>query len=126
MSASGSSPLLRLRKWIRRRARIARLEDEIAALIPDYLANRRADVRSLRIALAGEDYALIATLGHRMKGSGASFGLPRVSRIGQRLEEAGNYEDEAKARKATEELDRLVDSLVQPTSASSSASTRSR
>lgn len=126
MSVSGTSPLVRLRRWIRRRARIARLEDEIAALIPDYLANRRSDVRSLRIALAGEDYATIATLGHRMKGSGASFGLPRVSKIGQKLEEAGHHEDEAKARKAVDDLDRLIDSLVQPTSASSSASTRSR
>jgi HPt (histidine-containing phosphotransfer) domain-containing protein len=126
MTASGISPIVRLRKWMRRRARIARLEDEIAALIPDYLANRRADVRSLRIALAAEEYATIATLGHRMKGSGASFGLPRVSKIGQRLEDAGHHEDEAKARKAIEELDKLVESLDQPTSASSSASTRSR
>jgi HPt (histidine-containing phosphotransfer) domain-containing protein len=110
-----TSPIAKLRKWIHRRARLARLEDEIAALIPDYLANRRADVRSLRIALAAEDFATVATLGHRMKGSGASFGLPRVSKLGQRLEDAGQHENESKARKATEELDRLIDSLAQPT-----------
>lgn len=110
-----TSPIVKLRKWLQRRARLARLEDEIAALIPDYLANRRADVRSLRIALAAEDFATVATLGHRMKGSGASFGLPRVSRLGQRLEDAGQHENESKARKATEELDRLIDSLTQPT-----------
>ena len=121
-----TSPIVKLRKWIQRRARLARLEDEIAALIPDYLANRRADVRSLRIALAAEDFATVTTLGHRMKGSGASFGLPRVSKLGQRLEDAGQHENEGKARKATEELDRLIDSLAQPTSAPSSASTRSR
>jgi HPt (histidine-containing phosphotransfer) domain-containing protein len=109
-----ASPIGKLRKWIRRRARLARLEDEIAALIPDYLANRRADVRSLRIALAADDFATVATLGHRMKGSGASFGLPRVSKLGQRLEEAGQQEDEGRARKATEELDRLIDSLTPP------------
>ena len=107
-----TSPIGKLRKWIQRRARLARLEDEIAALIPDYLANRRADVRSLRSALAAEDFATVATLGHRMKGSGASFGLPRVSELGQRLEEAGHQEDEGQARKATEDLDRLIDSLV--------------
>ena len=126
MSASGSSPFVRLRNWIERRARLARLEDEIAALVPDYLANRRADVRALRIALAAQDFATIATLGHRMKGSGASFGLPRMSRIGERLEDAGPREDERRARKATDELERLVDSLAQPTSVPSSAGTRSR
>jgi len=126
LSASGSSRFVRLRRWIERRARLARLEDEIAALVPDYLANRRADVRALRIALAAPLHAVAERRDGGEVLSGASFGLPHVSRIGQRLEEAGQREDEARARKATDELDRLVGSLAQPTSVPSSAGTRSR
>jgi len=70
--------------------------DDIAALVPGYLENRRRDLALLQEALGRADLETAARIGHRVKGSGASYGLPRLGRIGAQLESfarAGRIED---------------------------------
>ena len=91
------------------------LDPEIADLLPAYLERRAEDVEALHSALAAHDYKSVRTLGHRMKGSGASYGLPRVSEIGAALEIAGKCGDQCGAEGAVLELARLVASLARAT-----------
>jgi len=55
------------------------IEEESIDLIPRYLENRWADVRTLEGALEGGDLGTFRTLGHSMKGSGGGYGLDQVT-----------------------------------------------
>jgi len=83
--------------------------DVLASLLPGYLENRRADVAALRDALGREDLDRTRRLGHRMKGSGAAYGVAEVSRIGADLEKASCDGDTRGVARAIDELARLLD-----------------
>src|SRR5450755_1930645 len=57
-------------------------------LIPEYLANRQADLLALAEAISQHEWQTIRVIGHGMKGSGAGYGFPTLSDIGANLENA--------------------------------------
>jgi signal transduction histidine kinase/ligand-binding sensor domain-containing protein/DNA-binding NarL/FixJ family response regulator len=61
---------------------------ELAPLVPEYLETTREQLASAVSALGSGDFEPLRRLGHNLKGSGGSFGLAEVSRLGSRLEEA--------------------------------------
>jgi len=69
---------------IERRAALVGLEPE---LLVAYIANRQADLAQLGSASTKHDFETIRRLGHRMKGSGGSYGLTDISHIGAQLEQ---------------------------------------
>ena len=73
-------------------------ESRIRALAPEYLNHRRQDVRTIRSALDQSDFEAIGVLGHKMSGTGAGYGFPRISEIGAALEFAARSKDEAAIR----------------------------
>ena len=64
------------------------LEAELAKLVPDYVAARRLELPLLRALLADRRFDDIGRIAHRMKGTGATYGLPEVTRLGAALESA--------------------------------------
>ncbi len=64
------------------------LDGNLRALLPQYVANRDADFARIQLALRAGDLSVIEDIGHRMKGSGCSYGLPWISEIGARIETA--------------------------------------
>lgn len=93
------------------------LDPEVADLVPEYLERRAADAAALRRAIDAGEFERVRTLGHRMKGSGSSYGLPEVTSLGRALEAAGRARDPKAARRARGELERLVASLRSSTRA---------
>jgi CheY-like chemotaxis protein len=85
--------------WVAETARterqnpLARPDEDIAPLLPAFLANRREELLTLYEAAGANDYKRIHALGHRMKGTGRSYGLDGVSEIGASLEDAARRED---------------------------------
>jgi HPt (histidine-containing phosphotransfer) domain-containing protein len=65
----------------------------VLPLVPDYLKNRAADVQKLEAALAARDFAVLRKTGHNIRGSAGAYGLPPLSDIGARLEEAAVRQD---------------------------------
>lgn len=59
---------------------------ELRALYRKSLADKMAEFAE---AVAAKDFKTIVRLGHQMKGSGCSYGLPDISDLGTRMEEAG-------------------------------------
>jgi signal transduction histidine kinase/BarA-like signal transduction histidine kinase len=70
------------------------LPPEILALVPQYLEGRIQDLQRLADALAGRDYATIGVIGHKMKGTGASFGFPELTEAGALIESAAKNRDD--------------------------------
>jgi HPt (histidine-containing phosphotransfer) domain-containing protein len=62
-------------------------------IMPAYLAWRREEVPELLALLAASDFERLAKLSHNIKGTGTSYGLPDLSRIGADLELAAKQCD---------------------------------
>lgn len=63
-------------------------EDLPYEVVSTYLNNCRKGLASLKEAIARLDYDYIGTYGHRMKGSGASYGFPTLTETGGSIEQA--------------------------------------
>src|SRR3954466_57935 len=74
---------------------------DLAALVPQFLANRQLELAALRTALERSDFAVLKRIAHRMKGLGNSYGFNRITNLGVQIEDA------AKAGK-TEELNARI------------------
>lgn len=61
---------------------------ELAGYIPQYLDMTKRQLTEALAALDRGEPGPLRTLGHNLKGSGGSFGLEEVSRLGQKIEEA--------------------------------------
>ena len=79
-------------------------DPEIAPFIPEFLANRSADVERLRGHIDAGEFDAIRAIGHKMKGTGRGYGFPRISDIGRALEAAAADTDTGRVRAATDAL----------------------
>lgn len=71
----------------------AALDAETAALVPAFLEHRRAELSVLEEALATRAFETVYRLGHNLRGSGGSYGFPRLTEIGERMERAAKAND---------------------------------
>ena len=72
---------------------VVNVDPLIAPLVPNYLKNRATDLQRLTEALAGRDFATLRKAGHNMRGSAGAYGLPPLSEIGARIEDAALAQD---------------------------------
>lgn len=66
----------------------AALAAALQDLLPDFIARRHEDAVQLKRAVAQGDLDTVRLLGHRMAGSGTTYGFPLLSEIGRGLERA--------------------------------------
>lgn len=86
----------------------------VLPLVPDYLKNRANDVQRLRAALAAADFGLLRKVGHNMRGSAGAYGVPPLSEIGGRIEDAALKQDGAAIAGAVEEMERFLQVVKMP------------
>jgi len=67
----------------------------------------------MRVALDMQDLETVATLGHNLAGSGASFGFPVISAIGSIIQTTAEIGDKSGTRDAIGSLAAFLDG-VQP------------
>jgi PAS domain S-box-containing protein len=84
-------------------------QSRIDAMAPQYLSQRRQDVRTMRLALEQSDFARIRDLGHKLSGTGAGYGFPRISEIGAALEAAARLSDASAIRAQLDALSSICD-----------------
>ncbi len=89
---------------------LARASD-LAEMIPGYLQNRGQDLVRLRRALAEADWETLRRLGHRMKGSGASYGFALITELGHELELAARARQGNEVASVLERLSTYLDHL---------------
>lgn len=88
------------------------LDADLEPLIPGYLERRHDDIAELQAAISGSNFAVIQSIGHNLKGSGAGYGFDEITELGGTLEQAGIERDVATAAAMTgrlEEYLRLLD-----------------
>ena len=67
---------------------IVHVDNDLADLIPGYLANRKKDIAAIYVALEKNDLDTLRIIGHSMKGSGGGYGFDTISDIGMLMEKA--------------------------------------
>lgn len=77
-----------------------RVDTDLADLIPDYLSSRESELKKLNEAILKDDFALIQSLGHKLRGSAGSFGFDQLSEVGKELEENGKVQNRGNIEKA--------------------------
>ncbi len=87
------------------------VDEELSAIVPKYLSNVRRNPAAVAAALARGDFNSIRSLGHNMKGTGGSFGLPRISQLGEQLERAAKEQNADAIRTVTDELVHFLESI---------------
>ena len=85
------------------------VDESLSAILPRFLSNVRKNPAAIAEALARGDYDTVRTLGHNMKGTGASFGMPQISALGERLERAAKEQDTDSVIAANGELAEFLD-----------------
>ncbi len=80
------------------------VDPDLIDLIPDFLTRKRADLQTLKGALESGDLTTIASLGHKIKGEGGSFGFDTMSEIGAALEASAKKGDRASAQQLVTDL----------------------
>ena len=72
---------------------VVEVDADLADLIPQYLDNRWSDLKFARQLLAKGDFTLLARMGHRIRGSAASYGFAGLGQISKMLEDAAQLKD---------------------------------
>lgn len=85
------------------------IEADVACLVPPFLAACAADLVLLRDDVSAGDWSRVAVAGLNLKGVGASYGFPKISRIGVRLSACARRGD---GPGATQSLDALESFLA--------------
>ena len=67
--------------------------DEFSTKIPEdirkkYVERRARDVEVLSAALERSDFDILGSMGHQLKGNGATFGYEMLADLGRRMEDA--------------------------------------
>ena len=68
-------------------------DDDVRALLPQFLSNLARDIETVRGDLATGLVESSVRVGHNLKGTGSSYGFPGISTAGARLEDAGYRAD---------------------------------
>ncbi|KAF0155078.1 MAG: cytoplasmic protein [Syntrophaceae bacterium] len=87
---------------------IAHVDNDLADLIPGYLANRKKDIAAIADALEKKDMAAVRIIGHSMKGSGGGYGFETITDIGMLMEKAAK---EGRDEDIRQQVKRLEDYL---------------
>lgn len=85
---------------------------DIRELAPSFLNGRKAEVRMIRDLLLASKFGEIQTIGHNLKGTGASFGFSAITLMGDRLESAAKREDKDEVLVVCQQLERFLDSVL--------------
>jgi HPt (histidine-containing phosphotransfer) domain-containing protein len=74
------------------------------------LNNVRRQASLVAATLAAGDFNAIVLLGHNMRGTGSMIGLPRISQIGEQLEQEAREQNAGAVNQLADELIRFLDS----------------
>lgn len=80
------------------------LPEVVRAMVPEFIEKRKLDADCILKHLAAGEYEPIGVIGHKLKGSGSSFGFPGITEIGARIEKAAAIRYSAELRSLAEEL----------------------
>ncbi len=87
---------------------LAQVPEDVLPLVPGFLMRREVELVEIKSHLQSEDYDFIRMIGHRLRGSGAGYGLVEFTNFGKALEEAAIIHDHQQLAITIKELQDFV------------------
>lgn len=87
------------------------IDPELKDLVPDYIESRNKELPGLLALSAAGDLDALRKAGHKLAGSGGSFGLDRLSELGKELETLARAGDSPGAAGCLERLKDYLENL---------------
>ncbi|MDD3312694.1 Hpt domain-containing protein [Pseudodesulfovibrio sp.] len=87
------------------------VDGELEAIIPRYFELQRQGLADLRAAVERGDAESARLIGHRMKGTGTSYGFPNLTELGAAIEGAALAGDLAGAGRLGAEAESFLDAV---------------
>ena len=84
---------------------------DLTDLIPEYLAACRASLAKARASLSAGKLDHVESVGHNLKGTGASYGYEAISQVGRTLELAAGSGDASRASEVLAELELMLSKI---------------
>ncbi len=69
------------------------IDEDLADIIPGYMENRTTELKRLSDLIEKGDFDALRTIGHKLKGSGAGYGIDFFTDLGARMEEGALKKD---------------------------------
>ncbi|MSN27349.1 MAG: Hpt domain-containing protein [Geobacter sp.] len=91
---------------------VVEVEEVLQPILPEFINNRRNDCTTI-LELVGEgNFGEIRRLGHRMKGTGGSYGFDAISEIGEAIENAALEGNQQTIRTEVQRLSDYLERVV--------------
>jgi HPt (histidine-containing phosphotransfer) domain-containing protein len=74
---------------------VVEIPEGLEELVPAYLSARQQDLADFRLHAEAGKFDQIRFLAHNMKGTGTSYGFPRITEIGAAMESSAEAADQA-------------------------------
>lgn len=81
-------------------------------LVTGYLSRCRGGLPNLKAAVEHADFESARISGHRMKGSGGAYGIPKLTELGASIEQASKAQDGSALQNAIAELEEYLGRLA--------------
>ena len=80
------------------------IDKDLKPIIPQFMENRKKDIKEIESYLKKNNYKEIEIIGHSMKGSGGGYGFEEITKIGEKIEKAAKNENKEKIASQIEYL----------------------
>ena len=80
------------------------IDPDLEEITPRYMEIRRDELAKLEQAVSSSDHEAVRILGHKLKGTGASYGFDKLTRLGMAIEISGQKKDFAAASSLAAEV----------------------
>ncbi|NOY68588.1 MAG: response regulator [Deltaproteobacteria bacterium] len=90
---------------------IVKIDAELEALIPDFMAHTKSDLTAMSIALEKQDSETLRRIGHSLKGSAMMYEFTDLGKLGMVIEEAAKGKDLIEIEKMLEKLKHYLDCI---------------
>ncbi len=88
-----------------------KIDADLEEIMPRYLEIRHKELEELEEALDEEDTERVRMLGHRLKGTGSSYGLDELTEIGTTIEDIAKEGSIKGIQRQTERLRHILENL---------------
>ncbi len=90
---------------------VIQVDEDLEAIMPRYLEIRHKELTELEAAVNQKDFETIRLLGHRLKGTGASYGLEELTKLGTMIEDTAMEKEMGEIPEHTSRIRYFLDHL---------------
>lgn len=87
------------------------IDEDLQDLVPGYIESRRSELSNIDDKLKGNDFKYLREMAHDWHGTGASYGIPMISKIGEKLGKAVKAEDKVEIQQLVDQLEKYLERI---------------